>query len=88
MSEQSEANDAVIERCTNVLTAAQSGGVQGIICVCFLASGAVHVEVAGEQPMLIRLGALHVATDCIKLLETQLAQQRAQQANWGPAGNA
>jgi hypothetical protein len=83
-----EANEAVVQRCANVLAAAQSGGMQGVISICFLASGAVHVEVAGEQNLLTRLGALHVATDCIKLLETQLAAQRAQQANWGPGGNA
>jgi len=91
MSNQDEAepNEHLVARVASVLAGAQSGNIQGIICVCFLATGAVHVEVSGEQNLLVRLGALNITADCIKLLETQMAQQRAQQpANWGPGGNA
>jgi hypothetical protein len=84
-----EPNEQVVARASEVLASAQSGKCVGILCVCFMDTGAINVQVAGEQGLIVRLGALSVAADAIKLLETQMQLQRSQQpANWGPGGNA
>ena len=84
-----EPNEQLVARATEVLMSVQQGKCVGILCVCFMDTGAINVQVAGEQGLIVRLGALTVAADAIKLLETQLQMQKQQQqANWGPGGNA
>ena len=84
-----EPNDAVIGRLSETLAAAQSGALEGIVCVCFMANGAVNVQVAGSQNLITRLGALEVTRDAIKLLESQLQKQTGNPPiNWSQAGNA
>jgi len=85
---ENEPDEAVVSRSGEILTGAQSGAINGILCVCFMANGAVNIQVAGEQSLIVRLGALHVCADAIKLLETQQNIQRQQAAKWAPGGNA
>ena len=88
MTDDVEPDSALVARASEVLAGVQSGKIEGIICLCFMDNGAINVQVGGDQNLVIRLGALVVAGDVLKLLETQLAATRAQQANWGPGGNA
>jgi hypothetical protein len=88
MTESKEPDEQLLARAGNVLAGVQSGQIEGIMCVCFMANGTINVEVAGNQSLVVRLGALVVASDALKVLETQLAQQRQQLANWGPGGTA
>ncbi len=81
-------DEQLIARASEILAGAQSGAIEGLLCVCFMANGTINVQVAGSQPLLVRLGALVVASDAIKILETQQQLVRQQQANWGPGGNA
>ena len=88
MSESKEPDEQLLARAGNVLAGVQDGTIAGILCICFMANDTINVEIAGPQNMLVRLGALSVAGDAIKVVESQLAQQRQQMANWGPGGNA
>ena len=83
-----EPDERLLARAGEILAGVQSGQIEGILCVCFMQNGSINIQVAGEQALVVRLGALVVAGDAIKVLETQLATQRAQAANWGPGGNA
>ena len=88
MTELGESDERLLERCSEILAGAQNGQIEGILCVCFMATGSINVQVAGDQGLIVRLGALVVASDAIKLLETQQQIERQQTANWGPGGNA
>ncbi len=88
MTESKEPDEQLLARTNEVLAGVQNGTIEGILCVCFMANGTINVQVAGNQPLVVRLGALVVASDALKVLETQLAAQRQQMANWGPGGNA
>ena len=84
-----EPDDNVIARTSEVLAGAQSGKITGVLSICFMHDGAINVQVAGEQSLVVRLGALVVCGDAIKLLETQKqVRQQQQNVNWGPGGNA
>jgi len=86
MSEQNEPDEGVIGRAQEVLTGTQNGSITGIICVCFLSNGNINVQVAGHEPLVVRLGSLVVASDALKLLETQQHAERARATQWGPGG--
>ena len=86
MSEQNEPDEALIARVSEVMSGAQSGSITGIICVCFLSNGNINVQVAGHEPLVVRLGSLVVASDALKLLETQQHAERARATQWGPGG--
>jgi len=90
MTDQAEPDENLVARASEVLASVQSGKMIGMLCVCFMDGGAINVQVAGDQGLIVRLGALNVAADAIKLLETQLQIQRQQKqlASWGPGGNA
>jgi hypothetical protein len=81
---ENEPDEALIARVQEVLVGAQNGSITGIICVCFMASGTIGVQVAGQQPLITRLGSLVVASDALKLLETQQHVERTRAAQWGP----
>jgi hypothetical protein len=84
MSENAEPDEALIARVQEVLAGAQAGSITGIICVCFTSNGSIHIQVAGQQPLIARLGSLVVASDALKLLETQQAIAREQSKQWAP----
>lgn len=88
MNESKEPNEQLLARAGEVMSGIQAGTIEGILCVCFMANGTINVQVAGNQSLVVRLGALVVASDALKVLETQLAAQRQQMANWGPGGTA
>ena len=82
--EQAEPDEQLLARVQEIVTGAQSGSIVGIICVCFMANGQINIQVAGQQPLIVRLGSLVVASDALKLLETQQALQREQRSSWAP----
>lgn len=86
---ENEADENVISRVQEVLSGAQSGAIEGVLSVCFMRNGSISMQVAGEQSLIVRLGALQVCADAIKLLETQRQINRQQQnPTWGQSGNA
>jgi hypothetical protein len=90
MTEPNEPDERLLGRASEVLAGVQNGQIVGMICVCFMQTNAINVQVAGDQSLIVRLGSLVVAGDALKVLETQMQQQALQQqpANWGPGGNA
>ena len=82
--ENAEPDEQLIARVQEVLAGAQNGSITGIVCVCFMASGTINIQVAGQQPLITRLGSLVVASDALKLLETQQQIARQQATAWGP----
>ena len=83
-----EPDERLLTRAGEVLAGCQSGQIEGIMCVCFMQNGSINVQIAGGQSLVIRLGALVVAGDAIKVLEGQQQAERERLANWGPGGNA
>ena len=86
-NEAAEPDEALLARVQEVLAGAQNGSLTGIICVCFMANGQINIQVAGQQPLIVRLGSLVVASDALKLLETQQALQREQRSSWAPGSS-
>ena len=85
-NEAAEPDEALLARVQEVLAGAQNGSLTGIICVCFMANGAINIQVAGQQALITRLGALVVAGDALKLLETRQQTEREQRSQWAPGG--
>ena len=83
-----EPDENVIARISEVLAHAQSGALVGMVCICFMRNDSVNVQVSGEQSLIVRLGALSVAADAMKVFETQKKVAAQQAAQWGPGGTA
>ncbi len=86
MSAENEPDEQLLARVQEVAQGAQNGSLTGIICVCFMANGAINIQVAGQQALITRLGALVVASDALKLLETRQQTEREQRSQWAPGG--
>jgi hypothetical protein len=83
-----EPDAALLARVGEVMSGVQSGAIDGVLCICFMANGTINVQVGGNQSLIVRLGALEVTRDAVKLLEHQQQAQRQAQAQWAPGGNA
>ncbi len=77
MSEK-EPDETLVNQFQQMLAAVQQSRVIGHVSILFNASGELNIMLAGDQSMLIRLGALEIARDGVKVFAAQQEQAQKQ----------
>ena len=85
---KAQVNEDAVTRLSELLANARSGKLVGLIAICFMNGDTLNVQISGQQALVVRLGALEVASDGVKMVETQRQISAKQAAQWAPGGNA